>query len=174
MEKTEIYTSKKKVILLFIASLAFVFGGIHMFIEPETFRGFPAFTKTMGVITILFFGFGVLVFAKRLIQNQLILVIDKKGINVNPKKSLVEIIEWKYIDGFSEIKIHNAKIIIIKVTNPEYWIEKETNKFRKKLMKFNTRHYNSPFNFSSNSTKISHTELMKLLNENLKKHKYVG
>ena len=174
MEKIKIYTSKKKSILLFIGALAFVVGGIYMFMNAESFRGSPILTQIIGIITVVFFGFGIYVSIRQLIQNQLMLIIDNKGINVNPKKSLGEVIEWKFIEGFKEIEIRSTKIIIIKVTNPKYWIEKETNKIRKKMMEFNAKHYNSPFNFSANTMQINHKDLMNLLNENLNKYKYVG
>ncbi|WP_320815580.1 STM3941 family protein [Flavobacterium sp.] len=175
MEKIEIYSSKKKSLLLLIASLIFVVGGIYMFMNAENFTGYrarnPLFTKGIGIACVLFFGLGIYVSIRQLIQNQLILIIDKIGLNVNPKKSLSARIEWKNINGFSEIKIQSAKIIIIDVNNSDYWIEKEENGFRKKMMKFNVNNYGSPFNLSANSMQMNYSELMKTLNENLDKYK---
>ena len=96
----------------------------------------------------------------------------KKGINVNPKKSQTEFIEWKNIKGFSELKIQSQKLVIIDVDNSEYWIENEENGIRKRLMKFNVSNYGSPFNLSANSMQMNYAELMKTLNENLNKYKY--
>ena len=176
MEKIEIYSSKKKSLLLLIASLIFVVGGIYMFMNAENFTGYrarnPLFTKGIGIACVLFFGLGIYVSIRQLIQNQLILIIDKIGLNVNPKKSLSARIEWKNINGFSEIKIQSAKIIIIDVNNSDYWIEKEENGFRKKMMKFNVNNYGSPFNLSASSMQMNYSELMKTLNENLDKYKY--
>jgi hypothetical protein len=171
MEKTEIYSSKKKSFLLLIGSLLFVIGGIYMFINAENPTSYksrnPLLVEGIAVVSVLFFGLGTYVSIRQLIQNQLILIIDKFGLNVNPKKLLGDIIEWKNIEGFSEIKIHSTKFIIIEVNNSNYWIEKETNKIRKMLMKFNVINYGSPFNLSANSMQINHADLMKLLNENL-------
>ena len=176
MEKTEIYSSKKKSFLLLVGSLIFVVGGIYMFMNAENFTGYrarnPLFTKGIGIASVLFFGLGIYVSIRQLIQNQLILVIDKIGININPKKSPSEKIEWKNIKGFSEIKIQSTKIVIIEVNNSNYWIEKEENVIRKKLMKFNVNNYGSPFNLSANSMQSNYVELMKVLNENLNKYKY--
>jgi hypothetical protein len=176
MEKIEIYSSKKKSFLLFIGSLIFVVGGIYMFISAENFTGYrarsPLFIKGIGIASVLFFGLGIYVSIKQLLENQLILIIDIKGVNVNPKKSLTEFIEWKNINGFSEFKIQNQKFVIINVNNSEYWIEKEENRVRKKLMKFNMNNYGSPFNLSANSMQMNYAELMKTLNENLNKYKY--
>ena len=176
MEKIEIYSSKKKSLLLLIASLIFVIGGIYMFMNAENFTGYrarsPLFIKTIGIASVLFFGLGIYVSIRQLLANQLILIIDKKGINVNPKKSQTEFIEWKNIKGFSELKIQSQKFVIIDVDNSEYWIENEENGMRKKLMKFNVSNYGSPFNLSANSMQMNYAELMKTLNENLNKYKY--
>ena len=171
MKKIEIYSSKKKFFLVLIVSLLFVVGGIYVFLNPESIKDeSPLFVKVMGLIAMLFFGLGIYVSIKALIKNRLILVIDNIGINVNPEKSS-ETIEWKNITGFSEIKIQGAKIIIININNSDYWIEKEKNAIKKTMMKFNFNNYRSPFNLSANATQLSHTELMKLLNESLEQNR---
>ncbi len=176
MDKIEIYSSRKKSFLLLIGSIIFVIGGVYMFMNAENYTGFrtynPLFIKGIGIVSILFFGSGIYISIKQALSNQLMLVIDEKGINVNPKKSLKEYIEWKNINGFSEIKIHNQKLVIIDVNNSDYWIEKEENNLKKKLMKFNINNYGSPFNLSANSMQINHTQLIKILNEGLNKYKH--
>ena len=176
MDTIEIYSSRKKSFLLLIGSLLFVVGGIYMFINTENMTSFrfrnPLFIKIAGIASVLFFSLGIYVAIKQLISNQLILIIDRKGVNVNPKKEPTESIEWKNINGFSELKIQSQKFVIIDVNNSEYWIEKEENSIRKKLMKFNVNNYGSPFNLSANSMQMSYAELMKTLNENLSKYKY--
>ena len=176
MERIEIYSSKKKSLLLLIGSMLFVFCGIFMFMNPENFTGYlarsPLFIKTIGIASVLFFGLGIYVSIRQLLANQLILIIDKKGVNVNPKKSQTAFVEWKNINGFSELKSQSQKLVIIDVDNSDYWIEKEENGIRKKLMKFNVTNYGSPFNLSANSMQMNYAELMKTLNENLNKYKY--
>ena len=173
MEKIEIYSSKKKSFLLLISSLLFVAVGVWMFINAENLTGFrlrsPILLKVIGIISVLFFGIGIYVSIKQLITNQLLLIIDGEGINVNPKKINSKSIEWKNIDGFSELKIQSQKLIIIHVNNSDFWIENEKNQLRKKLMKFNFNNYGSPFNLSANSMQINYAELMKVLDENLEK-----
>lgn len=172
MEKIEIYSSRKKALLLLIGSLLFVTGGTYMLLSPETFTGRdPHVLMIVGIAAILFFGLGIYVSIRQLIANQLILIIDNMGINVNPRKSLSKIIEWKNIEGFSEIEIYSTKIVVIHVNNPKDWIEKEENKIRKKMMNFNVTNYGSPFNLSANSMQINHATLMKVLNENLQKYR---
>ncbi|UYW01803.1 hypothetical protein K5I29_02440 [Flavobacterium agricola] len=176
MERIEIYSSKEKSILLLIGSLVFVVLGIFMIINAENPTSYIVRNQLViiiiGTASVLFFGLGIYVSIKQLLKNELILIIDRNGINVNPKKSKTDFIEWKYINGFTETKIQSQKIIIIEVDNSKYWIEKEKNNIRNKVMNFNFKYYGSPFNLSANSMKISHHELMKTLNENLNKYKY--
>lgn len=175
MERIEIYSSKKKSFLLLIASLLFIVGGIYMFMNAENFTDYrlsnPLLIKSIGITSSFFFGLGIYVSIKRLLANQLILIIDRNGINVNPKKSLTEYIEWKNINEFSELKTQSQKFVIIDVNNSDYWIEKEENIIRKKLINFNVNNYGSPFIIFTNLIQMSHVELMKTLNKNLNKYK---
>ncbi|MCD0476001.1 hypothetical protein LPB87_16510 [Flavobacterium sp. EDS] len=175
MERIEIYSSKKKSFLLLIGSLLFVVGGIYMFMNAENFTDYklsnPLLIRSIGIASVLFFGLGIYVSIKRLLANQLMLIINRNGVNVNPEKSLTEYIKWKNINGFSEFKTQNQKFVIIDVNNSDYWIKKEESTIRKKLIKFNANNYGSPFILSANSMQMSHIELTKTLNENLNKYK---
>lgn len=173
MEEIAIYSSKKKSFLLLIGSIIFVAGGIYIIICAESSTGYrarsPIFIKAIGIASVLFFGLGVYVAIRQLIKDKLILVIDKIGLNVNPDKE--EKIEWKNIVGFSEIKIYNTKIVIIDINNSDYLVDKEQNKIRKKMMKFNVKNYGSPFNLSANAMTINHEALLKILTESMNKYK---
>lgn len=168
MERIEIYSSKKKSLLFLIGSIAFVVLGFWLLLEADNLTGWrannPNFTRVIGIASILFFGLGVFVGIKRLIKSEVTLIIDIKGINVNPKKSLNEFINWSDINGFEEIKIQSTRFVIIGVKNPEYWLDKETSGFRRKLMQFNISHYNSPFNIASSGLAISSDKLIETLN----------
>ena len=175
MQRIEIYTSKKKMVLLLIISTLFVAGGIWVFINADTssywrFRS-PILKRILAIIGVLFFGTGIILSIKRLIKAKIALVIDEIGINVNPSKSSTEIIKWENILGFEELKITSEPIFIIMIKNPEHWIERETNTVRKKLMRFNFNKYNSPFSISSAALDISSTELKGKLNRSLEIYK---
>jgi len=175
MERIEIYTSKKKSILILTGSIIFVLVGVLFVANPERFLTLrmqnPHIIRIAGIASILFFGLGILGGLKRVLKSEIALIIDKKGLNVNPKKSLTQFIEWNSILGFEEIKIQSQRILIIIVKNPEKWIEEETNTFRKKLMRFNLSNYDSPFNIATTGIDISHTELNNKLNRYFEKYK---
>lgn len=174
MNKVEFHSNKKKAFLLLIGSLIFVILGVYLILNAENMTGFrasnPLLIKFAGIASVLFFGLGIYVSIKQLLKNKLMLIIDKNGINVNPQKS--KYIKWSDIEGFAEIKINSVKIIIIQINNAEEYIEKESNKLRKKLMKFNYENYGSPFNISVATMNTNYNQLFKILNENLIKNKY--
>ena len=175
MERIEINSSKKKSLLLLISSIAFVVLGFWLLIEADNLTGWrgrnPIFTRGIGIASILFFGLGVFIGIKRLIKSEIALIIDTKGLNVNPKKSMTEYIKWSDINGFEEIKIQSTRIVIIGVKNPDYWLEKETSGFRRKLMQFNINNYNSPFNIAASGLDISSDKLIETLNNYYDRHK---
>lgn len=168
MQEIKIYSSKKKSVLLLFGSLLFVIGGIFIFANSEKDE---VVIKIVGIIGILFFGLGVGVSIWTLFQDRLMLIITEKGVNVNPRKKPDDFVEWKDIRAFTEMSIHSTKIIIMEVKDPQKWIDEETNAIRKKMMEFSTNNYRSPFNFSANAMRISHKELLHLLNENLEKYR---
>ncbi len=175
MENIEIYSSKKKSLMLLIGSIVFVVSGFWLLIEAGNLTGWiaknPIFTRGVGIASILFFGIGVFIGIKRLIKSEIALIIDSKGLNLNPKKSLTEIIKWSDINGFEEIKIQMTRIVIIQVKNPEYWLDKEISGFRRKLMQFNISNYNSPFNIAASGLDISSDKLIETLNNYYDRHK---
>jgi len=175
MERIEIYSSKKKSLLLLIGSIAFVVLGFWLLLEADNFTawraGNPFISRGIGIASILFFGLGVYVGIKRLIKSEIALIIDTIGLNVNPKKSLTEYIKWNDINGFEEIKIQSTRIVIIGVKKPDYWLDKETSVFRRKLMQFNINNYNSPFNIAASGLDISSDKLIETLNNYYDRHK---
>ncbi len=175
MESIEFYSSKKKSLLLLLGSITFVALGIWLLLEADNLTVWkarnPILTRGIGIASILFFGLGIFIGIKRLIKSEIALIIDSKGLNVNPKKSLTEFIKWSDINGFEEIKIQSTRIVIIGVKNPEYWLDKETSVFRRKLMQFNISNYNSPFNIAASGLDISSDQLIETLNNYYDRHK---
>lgn len=175
MESIEFYSSKKKSLLLLLGSITFVALGIWLLLEADNLTVWkarnPILTRGIGIASILFFGLGIFIGIKRVIKSEIALIIDSKGLNVNPKKSLTEFIKWSDINGFEEIKIQSTRIVIIGVKNPEYWLDKETSVFRRKLMQFNISNYNSPFNIAASGLDISSDQLIETLNNYYDRHK---
>ncbi|HOW29982.1 MAG TPA: STM3941 family protein [Bacteroidales bacterium] len=168
METIEIYSGKRKSVLLLIGSFAFVVVGFWFLLEADNLTGWrvesPVYMRVIGIASILFFGLGTFLSIKRLIKSELSIIISPVGLNLNPEKSRDEFIQWSDITGFKEIKIHSTRIIIIGVNNPEYWLNNETGIVKKKLMQFNFNNYGSPFNIAAAGLDISSDELFESLN----------
>ncbi len=107
--------------MLLIASIVFVILGFWLLLEANNLAFWrvksPIFIRGIGVTSILFFGLGIFVGIKRLIKSELSLIISSDGLNLNPKKSLIEFLKWSDITGLEEIKIQSTRIVIVKVTD---------------------------------------------------------
>ena len=167
MERVEIYTSKRKSILLLVGAIIFVALGVWLLLETSEIaistKRNPVIIKTVGVVAILFFGFMFFIALKMLLRSKVALIIAPEGLNLNPSKKPSQFIKWDDIIGFDEIKIQSTKILIVDVKNPQYWVENEQNLFKRKLMEFNINNYNSPFNISANILTVSSNELKETL-----------
>ncbi len=62
--------------------------------------------------------------------------------------------------------MRNQRLILLQVNNPYDYINRQTNKFEKKLMEINYNRYGTPLNLTSNGLKISFNDLHKLLVDN--------
>jgi hypothetical protein len=166
MERIVIYTSRKKSIFLLLGSIAFVALGIWFLFDADLIasrRGNPLIIRVVGVASILFFALGAFVGLKQLVKTEIALIIDAVGIRLNPKKSRAELIEWKDIQGFKEVKIMSTRILIINVTDSIDWLNKESNSIKRKMMQFNIDNYGSPFSIAVSGLDIGFDELNKKL-----------
>ncbi|WP_210489506.1 STM3941 family protein [Rufibacter aurantiacus] len=174
MDRIEIYTSKKKSVFMLLGALVFVVLGIWLFLDAEHLTGWPArnplITQGVGIASVLFFGCCALVAIKRVIKTKLVLTLDPEGLGFYANKSAPLLLEWKDILGFNEVRIQSQKFLVIMVAEPDFWIEKETSFFRRKLMQLNLKNYGSPFNTAAAGLDISHEELTGKLNSYLEEY----
>ena len=168
MERLEICTSRKKSVLLLIGAILFVVLGIWLLMNAEQLadsrNSSPFLFNMVGIAAIIFFGLGIIVALKRIIKSDIALVIDSNGLHFNPKNFHSGIIRWSDIIDFEEISIRSTPIVIVHVRDPESWVAKENNAFRRQLMKVNINQYQSPFNIASAGLSISHAQLLESLN----------
>ncbi len=175
MNRVEIYTSKKKAVFVVLGSALFVFVGVLLLMDnlqssEITWKFIVENWQT--VFGILFFGLGTIAGMYLLFKTRLVLVIDENGITIEPTKSN-RFIKWEEIDGFDEIPLpYTGKpVFIIKVRNPEQFVEKETNIFKKYSMRFNINMYGSPIGIHTGGMNISTKKFRNLLRTFYKKYK---
>ena len=182
--RIEIYLSKKKIILILIASIGFVVLGIWFVYDPQKFvsdyniryRMFnnPELIRIIGIIATVFFGIGVVYGIKKLFDKKVALIIDSNGITDNSNASSIGLIEWNDISGIRTIQVMSTKFLLIEIANPEKYIEKAKNRIQARLMKANMNMYETPLSITSNTLNYNFGELEKLIKTEYKKNKNVG
>ncbi|MES2726762.1 MAG: STM3941 family protein [Bacteroidota bacterium] len=174
-DRIVIELSKKKIVLLLIAGVAFVIFGCLGAISPDTFVSplfrSPEFIRISGVAAVTFFGIGTLFIARKLFDSKPGLIIDQNGITDNSNAIGIGLIEWQDITRIQRIEIVSTKILILHINKPEKYIERAKSYIVKKAMLTNQKMYGSPISITSNSLKISFEDLETLLKQELKKNK---
>ena len=170
-QQIEISLSKMKLTLMVIGSLLFVVIGILFVINPEKYTipimRNPTVIFISGLASILFFSLCFVFIAKKLGDNSLGLIISDKGIFDNSSGLSAGQILWSDIENISVIKIHRQRLIMLQVTNPQEYIDKQTSSFKRKMMQLNFKIYGTPLSITSNGLKISFDELLSTLTDKL-------
>lgn len=138
--RIEIPISKSKTIWLLVGSLIFVLICTGMLISKDT----VLYQKIIGIIGILFFGLGLVVFPQRLLDKTPGIVIDKDGITDNMTKPRVGTIRWGDISHVEITKIYSTKMLLIFVHNPAKYLKKVEG-FNSRGLKNNLKLVGTPF-----------------------------
>jgi hypothetical protein len=182
----EIPLSKKKIILLLLASIGLISGGIWMVINPENAgRFFNPITKRffylnseliqiIGIVGILFFGAAAIYGLTKIFDKKIGLILDSNGITDNSNASSIGLIEWNDILGIRTKQVMSTKFLLIDVVNPEKYLGKAKNGIQSRLMKANMNMYETPLSITSNTLNYDFGELEKLIQTEFKKNKNVG
>lgn len=174
-EKIEISLRKTKLIKGLTASIVFVLIGLWLLIYKPTTSN-TVFNNSLvkygaAIASIIFFGFGIFYFAKKLTDKKPGIVIDSTGILDNSSAISVGLIPWPNIIQFLTAKVMKQQFLIIIVDNPNNYIDKQTNFIKKKAMEYNLKTYGSPLAISANGLKCNLPELMTILENQLLEHK---
>lgn len=167
--------SKIKSIKLILFSIIFVGLGIWIaFFAPEVnirFLNNPIIQKSIGIVSILIFGYaGILIF-KKLLENKYGIKISENGIYDNSSSIDIGLIKWENIERIEKNKVFNQKFIRIIVNNPNDFIERQKNILMRKSIETNYKKYGSPIQISANSLKIRFEELYDLMSKELSTRK---
>ena len=173
--KIEIELSRLKIGLFFIGTLIFVILGIQFAINPQEWLTSRSnsleFVRIMGVITVVFFGTCGIFIIRKLFDNKIGLIIDKRGITDNTNATSIGLIEWEDISGIDKVEIASSKILIIRTNKPDKYIGRAKNGISKFSMKANHKLYGSPISIISSSLKMKFNELEDLIKSEYKKRK---
>jgi hypothetical protein len=173
-DKIVIPLSKIKISLLIAGCSLFVIVGIMFTIDPQKFISIlyrnSAVIRISGILSLLFFGIGLIFFVGKLFDKKPGMVIDEIGFLDNSSALAAGRILWSDIENISILKMKKQKLMILHVKNPQDYIDRQKSIFKRKLMEVNYRLYGTPLSITSNGLKISFDELLKILSEKLKEH----
>jgi hypothetical protein len=161
----EIGLNKLKIVLLLVASLLFVAGGIWLVKNPRIFHPSPLLISIAGYLGIVFFGVIALFIINKLFNTGPGFVIDDNGIVDNSSTFSVGFIPWEDVVDVSVIEVSSQKLINIKVSDPTDYIKRQPNVLAKQTAATNNRMYGSPVNVSANSLRVSFDELYNQIKE---------
>lgn len=154
-----------------VGSLAFVAIGVWLITEADHLTGWktrnPIFTRGIGLVSVLFFGLCATYIGQKLLDNKPGLIIDEFGLTDNSSGVSAGQILWSDIKSISVTEIHRQKLIMLKVKNPQSYIDKQTSRLKRKMMQMNLNMYGTPLSISSNSLQIKFDDLHKILTDKL-------
>lgn len=164
-ETIEIPISKSKTLLMIIGCLAFVCLSIWLWsIANNQIRYSPIYVKGIAIVSVIFFGLGLIIGPKKLFDKTPGLVIDDNGIMNNLGFSTGFFIPWSNITGFEVMKVRSTKLLLIFINNADELIKKES-KLKQKIMIFSNRTYGTPISIGSGTLQIKFDQLEKLLTD---------
>jgi hypothetical protein len=169
----EVYIEKSnfKILLMLIGAILFVIGGFLIILGP------PSDSKPLIVIIIggyggiIFFGYGTYVLIRQLLSSKVGIKINNSGFifdNTHPNDCFLK---WDEIEQIETIYVRKQKILNIYLTDPEAFIDRQENKLKKRIMRFNLDNYGTPVSISTNGLKIKHDQLKAILQTWIQKNK---
>lgn len=78
---------------------------------------------------------------------------------------------WSEIKEIKIITINNQKLIMFILDNPQDYLNKVTNKLKKKGMEINYKWYGAPISISANSLQTNYKDLHKIFLEKMQQYK---
>ncbi|PIF45758.1 hypothetical protein CLU96_2770 [Chryseobacterium sp. 52] len=177
MNTIEIKGSKNKQALMLLAALAFVILGLFLAINPDKFVSAlfrnTSLVRIVGVASIIFFGFCLVIFIKNFFTRNFNLIINEKGIIDNSSYVRKGMIFWNDIISIKSIDVMSTKFLIINVKDPDKYINSQNN-VKKKILQRTFKTYGSPISISSNTLACNFDELEKVILKSYNDYKKVN
>ena len=171
-EQIEIQLSKLKLAGMLLGCIAFVTIGAFFVANPSHFRSLRGSSTTLifisGAAGIIFFGYIGYYLFKKIGERSPGLIISNKGITDNSGGVSPGFIPWEDVKAIKEKIIARQKFINIVVKNPQFYIDRQKNSLKRKIMQGNLNLYGSAIQISVNGLKITYAELKVLLEKKFK------
>lgn len=167
-KQIEIPLSKIKLTLMFFASIVFFGTGIAMMIHPEKVNGSvffqnPTINFIFGIVGTLFGGIVAIFAFKKLNDNSPGLIISDEGVVDNSGGISAGFIPWTDITAIKETKVFTNRMINVVVKNPEDYIARQKNVFKRKAVQANYSSFGTVISISANGLKSNQSDLKAIL-----------
>lgn len=173
MEYIEIPLSKKKIILLSVASLGFVVLGILFTIYPEKFISpimrSEDFIRIAGIASTLFFGAIGIYGTFKIFDKKIGLTVNEEGIIDNTNATSIGLIKWSEITEVRTEKMMSTKFLLIFTDDKRKFVDKAKG-IKRRLLEANLRMYGTSISLTANTLKCDFDELEKIVNKGLAEH----
>jgi hypothetical protein len=174
-EPVKIQLSRSKLTLMLAGSIIFVGLGGYFMINPEKFiSSFFGSTKIIfisGLASVLFFGYVGYSISKKIFDKSPGLVISDDGINDNSSSVGAGFIPWSDINEIRDTIIANQKFINLIVNNPQFYIDRQPNAWKRWIMKRNYASFGTEIGISANGLNCNYEDLKSLLQRHLQEYK---
>ncbi|MFZ1678483.1 MAG: STM3941 family protein [Saprospiraceae bacterium] len=168
---TEIKSNKFRLVIMLFGSLLFVGLGVWFVLDPASMseEGHPTTTKVflIGLASLIFFCItGIMIFLQ-LLSKTPGLIISDLGVTDNTGGIKIGFIPWTDIAGIAVSKIRRVKFVHLVLKNPQEYIDRQENSFRRRILQFGFNHSGTISNISTMALKINQQELKMLLEKRL-------
>ena len=173
--------NKVKLILFLTGSILFMICGIYFLLYQPNFDNLISTKYTflsknlgsfiIGFLALIFFGFIVIALLKKIFVDKYSIIIRKNEIINNTIGFSEKRISFSDIKTTSIFIFGSNEFIMIYLTNPKEYIDRQKNVFDKILMKLNNRFYKTPIMINKHAVNYNFEEIHSLLQNEIKKYK---
>lgn len=159
--------NKAKSTKYFIGALILCILGILCITMPGWFirSDNPTVIKVVGYILVVLFGAFTLLYSQKVFDKNPGMLLDEEGFVDNTSGVNTGKVLWKDVTNIFVKEGMGQQFIMLKVKNPDFYIDREKNPLKVRIMDMNKRLYETPINISAKGLKISFDDLLTKLRE---------
>ena len=128
-------------------------------VDPDSLLGNAVLLRIIGVLAIIFGALIGYFSIRKFFDQRPGLIISAEGITDNSSAVSAGFIPWNDIVEIREMTMNNKHFMTIVVQNPQTYIERQQNAFKRKMMQMNHSTYSAVINISANTLQCSFKEL---------------
>ena len=174
-KQIEIPLNKKKIIFLFFICIAFLLIGLWFIFKPpvisNSYWGNPTRMYLAGIGGIFIGALGSVAFFIKLFDKKPGLIINDQGVFDNASGVAAGLVAWQDIVGLRTFNEANQRGLILIVKNPEFYLNRQKNFLKRKLMNMNNDKFDSPINIPAIGLKCNFDELCKTIRDKFDERK---